>query len=374
MATPQANIGELVDIRPSGAALSSSQRTILLRAEQVEFARLVVAAGKEIPEHKAKGEIVVQCLEGRVAYNVFGKTLTLEPGKLLYMPMGEPHSVKGIEDATLLLTISLAKQHKRLPKAQLLEEIGVERSKLDALLEQLSSEGLLPSCHVAGKALVQTGQPTLLFDLGELARHVGVVGLAHHPLGHAEQDVVLLENVLPQQGDVFPDGIGKRVGVEGLRLARFPHPAHAVTPQDMLVEHHANWPALFGDATLLEDREEHVFFLGVMALVGKLLEEPGCPLREAFGEGLPRFEAGHGPFQQPQATFDQVVFSFQAFDAFHDIFSLTSCTRSSVETPSGTSSRFCPRCPAFLLSNSHVSPNPPMRMKGQGNNSHQICR
>jgi quercetin dioxygenase-like cupin family protein len=64
MTTPQANIGELVDVRPLGSAENPSQRTILLRAEQVEIARLVVPAGKEIPEHKAKGEIVVQCLEG----------------------------------------------------------------------------------------------------------------------------------------------------------------------------------------------------------------------------------------------------------------------------------------------------------------------
>jgi quercetin dioxygenase-like cupin family protein len=110
MASPQANVGELVDVRPSGSALAPSQRTILLRAEQLEIARLVVPAGKEIPEHKAKGEIVVQCLEGRVAYNVFGKTLTLEPGKLFHMPMGEPHSVTGIEDALLLLTIFQPKQ------------------------------------------------------------------------------------------------------------------------------------------------------------------------------------------------------------------------------------------------------------------------
>ena len=55
----------------------------------------------------------------------------------------------------------------------------------------------------------------------------------------------------------------------------------------MLVQHHTNRPALFGDATLLEDGEKHVLLLGVMALVGKLLEESGCPLREAFGEGLP---------------------------------------------------------------------------------------
>jgi len=75
----------------------------------VEVIRLVVPAGKEIEEHKAKGEIVVQCLEGRVAFTAFGKTQNLEAGKLLYLPTGEPHTVKGIENASLLLTILLPK-------------------------------------------------------------------------------------------------------------------------------------------------------------------------------------------------------------------------------------------------------------------------
>jgi quercetin dioxygenase-like cupin family protein len=110
MTVPQIKVGELVDVRFLDSGLAPSQRTILLRAERVEIARLAVPAGKAISEHKARGEIVVQCLEGRVVYTVFGKSLTLEPGKLLYMPMGEPHSVKGIEDASLLLTIFLAKQ------------------------------------------------------------------------------------------------------------------------------------------------------------------------------------------------------------------------------------------------------------------------
>ena len=71
-----------------------------------------------------------------------------------------------------------------------------------------------------------------------------------------------------------------------------------------LVQHDANRPALFGDAPLLENGEEHVLLLGVVALVGKLLEEPGCPLREAFGERLPRFEACRGLFEQVEATLD----------------------------------------------------------------------
>ena len=75
----------------------------------MEVIRLVVPAGKEIEEHKAKGEIIVHCLEGRVAFTAFGKTQNIEAGKLLYLPTGEPHRVKGIENAALLLTILLPK-------------------------------------------------------------------------------------------------------------------------------------------------------------------------------------------------------------------------------------------------------------------------
>ena len=109
MAIPHAKPGEVVDVRPLVSALASAQTRTLVRAEQVEVIRLVVLAGKEIEEHKAKGEIVVQCLEGRVAFTAFGKTQNLGAGKLLYLPRGEPHSVKGIEDASLLLTILLPK-------------------------------------------------------------------------------------------------------------------------------------------------------------------------------------------------------------------------------------------------------------------------
>jgi quercetin dioxygenase-like cupin family protein len=107
MAIPQAQPGEVVDVRPLGSALASVQTATLLRAERVEVRRLVVPAGQEIAEHKAKGEIIVHCLEGKVAYTAFGKTHHLEAGKLLYLPTGEPHSVKGVEDASLLVTILL---------------------------------------------------------------------------------------------------------------------------------------------------------------------------------------------------------------------------------------------------------------------------
>jgi quercetin dioxygenase-like cupin family protein len=109
MAIPHAKPGEIVDVRPLGSALAAAQTKTLVRAEQVEVIRLVVPAGKEIPEHKAKGEVVVYCLEGKVAYTAFGKAHYLEAGKLLYLPTGEPHSVQGVEDASLLVTILLPK-------------------------------------------------------------------------------------------------------------------------------------------------------------------------------------------------------------------------------------------------------------------------
>ena len=109
MAIPHAKPGEIVDVRPLGSALASTQTKTLVRAEQVEVIRMIVPAGKQIEEHKAKGEIVLQCLEGKVAFTAFGKTHNLEAGKLLYLPTGEPHTVKGIENTSLLLTILLPK-------------------------------------------------------------------------------------------------------------------------------------------------------------------------------------------------------------------------------------------------------------------------
>ena len=109
MAIPHAQPGEIVDVRPLGSALASAQTKTLVRAEQVEVIRLVVPAGKKIEEHQAKGEIVVQCLEGRVAFPAFGKTQNLETGTLLYLPTGERHALKGIENASLLLTVVLPK-------------------------------------------------------------------------------------------------------------------------------------------------------------------------------------------------------------------------------------------------------------------------
>ena len=110
MSIPHAKPGQVVDVRPLGAALTATNTTTLVKSSDLEIIRLVVRAGKEIPNHKAPGEITVQCLEGRVAFTAAGKTQELAAGQLLYLAAAEPHSVKGIEDSSLLVTILLPKK------------------------------------------------------------------------------------------------------------------------------------------------------------------------------------------------------------------------------------------------------------------------
>jgi quercetin dioxygenase-like cupin family protein len=107
MSIQHAKPGELIDVQPLGAALVTTKTKTLVKAEDVEVIRLVVPAGKEIPTHKAKGETVVQCLEGQVEFTALGGSQSVRAGQLLYLPRNEPHSVKGIENASLLLTILL---------------------------------------------------------------------------------------------------------------------------------------------------------------------------------------------------------------------------------------------------------------------------
>jgi quercetin dioxygenase-like cupin family protein len=82
----------------------------LVKADNLEVIRLVVSAGKEIPTHKAPGPITVQCLEGRVSFRAQGQTQELGVGQFLYLAAAEPHSLKGIEDSSLLVTIQLPKK------------------------------------------------------------------------------------------------------------------------------------------------------------------------------------------------------------------------------------------------------------------------
>ncbi len=100
---------EVITVGPLGASLATSKPQSLVKADRLEVFRLVLQAGKELPTHAAPGEITVHCLEGRAAFTAVGETRELGPGQMIYLAAREPHSVKAIEDVSLLVTKVLDK-------------------------------------------------------------------------------------------------------------------------------------------------------------------------------------------------------------------------------------------------------------------------
>lgn len=107
MAIPHAQSGDLVNVRPLGDALAGTKTAALLKTDSLEVIRLIVPAGKVVPEHKAPGDITVHCLEGVVDFTTGGQTRRIESGQLIYQAAGTPHALRGIENASVLITIVL---------------------------------------------------------------------------------------------------------------------------------------------------------------------------------------------------------------------------------------------------------------------------
>jgi quercetin dioxygenase-like cupin family protein len=110
MAQPHAASGQVVSVRPLGAALAEGKTAAILKAGQLELIRIVLPAGKSLREHSAPGEITVQCIEGRIAFTTPAATHELTPGDLIHLRANEPHALTALQDATALLTICLVRR------------------------------------------------------------------------------------------------------------------------------------------------------------------------------------------------------------------------------------------------------------------------
>lgn len=108
MGLVHAKPSEAVSVAPLGPALSQARTTVLVKTESLEVLRLIVLAGKDIANHRTRGEVTIQCLEGEVGIIINGVTEVLLSGQLLYLCKNQLHAVRGIRDASLLVTILLA--------------------------------------------------------------------------------------------------------------------------------------------------------------------------------------------------------------------------------------------------------------------------
>jgi quercetin dioxygenase-like cupin family protein len=108
MALHHAKSGEVVDLGPLAENLRSAQTTALVKADTFEAVRLIVHAGTKIPPHRVGGRFTLHCLEGHVRLGLDSGEMDLSAGEWVYFDGGITHSVEGIEDSSLLLTILFA--------------------------------------------------------------------------------------------------------------------------------------------------------------------------------------------------------------------------------------------------------------------------
>lgn len=109
MAIHHALSGEMIDIRQLGNKITSTRTATLYKTQHLEVFRMVLLAGKEMPEHKVVGELTIQCLEGSIEFSMGTTRDAMRAGELKCLAGGVSHSLRAIEDASVLVTLLLQK-------------------------------------------------------------------------------------------------------------------------------------------------------------------------------------------------------------------------------------------------------------------------
>lgn len=107
MALEHATSGQVIDLVRTGEDPAHFSAIALVKTGQIELIRLVLPAGKEMPEHHVRGEITLQCLAGEIALITSERSVTLKAGEMLFLEGGAPHSMRALTDAVALVTIVL---------------------------------------------------------------------------------------------------------------------------------------------------------------------------------------------------------------------------------------------------------------------------
>ena len=65
MATHHASPAEVVDLDTWAQDMPNEKTKVIVKTDEMELARLVIPAGKDIPEHKVTGSIIVHDISGK---------------------------------------------------------------------------------------------------------------------------------------------------------------------------------------------------------------------------------------------------------------------------------------------------------------------
>ena len=107
MALPHAQPLDIIDVRPFGSGLEDAVTSSLIKTPALQLMRLVLRAGRRLPEHSVAGAITLQCLEGEAVLTTPSRSCHLGAGRLVVLDGGEPHAVRAVTDTSLLVTVLL---------------------------------------------------------------------------------------------------------------------------------------------------------------------------------------------------------------------------------------------------------------------------
>lgn len=101
-----ATFSQIINVQPWGDTLRQHQTESIGHFQQVELVRLVVRTGERLPPHRAASLVTLQSLEGETLVLREGvEPLRLTPGLLVCLAKNEVHTLEGVRDGSLLMTI-----------------------------------------------------------------------------------------------------------------------------------------------------------------------------------------------------------------------------------------------------------------------------
>ena len=106
MSIPHAFPGIATDLQPEDEILSEAETFALVKTDEFEAVRMAACKGYEAcHDHHVPGPITVQCIQGRIALTADGETHLLKTGQWTFLPGGVSHTIKGVDDSLVLLTV-----------------------------------------------------------------------------------------------------------------------------------------------------------------------------------------------------------------------------------------------------------------------------
>lgn len=105
MSLPHAVSGELIPLHPLGDKLPHTVSTAFVKSSQLEVMRLVLTAGKSIPEHQVAGEMTLQCLEGAIELRMRDTTQLVRANEMVFLTSCVPYAIHAVTNTSVLMTI-----------------------------------------------------------------------------------------------------------------------------------------------------------------------------------------------------------------------------------------------------------------------------